>query len=105
MPRIYAQIVSKGKYLFHDTLNKLLVIASRKIGASYGTGKKCIPSKDSSWRVKTHSAGRMPRCMDYFYLICTDFNFLSIKKCPIRRETQSGRIQHVYPHRGLYNTL
>src|SRR3972149_5739129 len=105
MPRIYAQIVSKGKYLFHYPLNQFHMIAFRKVGASYGTGKKCIPSKDSAWRVKTYTAGRMPWCVDYLYPICTDFNFLSVRKCLIRRETQSGRIQPMYPYRGIYNTL
>ena len=95
MPRIDAQIVSKGKYLFPYPLNQLLMIASGKVGASYGTGKKCIPCKNRAWRVKADTAGRMPRCMDHLYPICTDFNFLSVKKCPIRRETQFGRIQPV----------
>ncbi len=105
MPRIYAQIISKRKYLFHYSLNQFLLIASRKVGAPYRTGKKCIPSKDSAWRVKTYTAARMPRCMDHLYPICADFNFLSIKKCPIRWETKSGRIKAMYPYRGLYNTL
>ena len=105
MPRIYTQIISKGKYLFPYPYNQFLVIASRKVGASYGTGKKRIPSKDNARCIKTYTTGRMAGRMDHLYPICTDFNFLPVKKCPLRREAQSGRIQPVYPYRGLYNAL
>lgn len=103
MSRIDTQIVSKGKYLFSYPFNQFLMIASRKVGASYGTGKKGISRKDNTRRIKTYAAGRMPRGMDHLYSIGTDLNVLSVRKCPVRRETQSRRVQPVYPYRGFCN--